>query len=125
MTDHLRPAEDHLVEAMARAARGPRRNGFFALWLLVRAAAGRLPPDAVGERAHGRRLDQLERRLSSLSLPGGLKRACGEAARGLRETGDEVGGVLQQLGSAARDGLGAEAGEALTVAARAARMVKG
>ena len=44
MTNQLSNAEDRLLEAMADSARGPKRNGLFALWLVLRQCDGRLPP---------------------------------------------------------------------------------
>ena len=35
------PAEDRLVTLIAEAARGPQREGLFALWLVVRVAEAR------------------------------------------------------------------------------------
>lgn len=120
--DPLMPAEDRLITAMARAARGPQRNGLFALWLVVRVAGGLLPPRPLSARAHRGRLDQLERRLGSLSLPSGLKRACTDATRALRATPTQAAPApLHQLAAAARDAIGGEAADALAAAARAAR----
>ncbi len=68
------PAEERLVTLIAESARGPRREGLFALWLMVRAAEG------------------------SAAL------------------------VLSQLTAPAREVLGPEAGDAVTVAARTARL---
>jgi hypothetical protein len=111
-----------LVDALAASARGPKRNGLFALWLVVRHCEGQLPLAELSPRSNRRRLEALERRLSSLSLPAPLKRGIGGAVRGLREgRPDSVAGVLLQLVAPARETLGPEAAEAVTVAARAAR----
>ena len=88
MSDQLAPAEDRLLETLADSARGPKRNGVFALWMFVRACDGLLPPHGLSPRAHRRRLQGLDRRLSSLSLPGPLKRAL---ASGLRELAEASG----------------------------------
>ena len=65
-------AEDRLVNLIAEAARGPRREGLFALWLVVRAAEALLPPVPVSAKNHRRRLQALETRLGSLALPAPL-----------------------------------------------------
>lgn len=82
MIDHLRattPAEERLVALIAEAARGPTRDGLFALWLVVRAAEALLPPAPVSPPNHRRRLQALETRLGSLALPAPLKRALAAA----------------------------------------------
>src|SRR2546426_5581636 len=45
------PAEERLIALVAAAARGPKRDGLFALWLVVRAAEGVLPPRPVSGRS--------------------------------------------------------------------------
>jgi hypothetical protein len=116
-------AEDRLVTLIAEAARGPRREGLFALWLVVRAAEALLPPAPVSAKNHRRRLQALETRLGSLALPGPLKRALA-AARHHLETATPTAAalVLSQLMAPARDVLGADAAEAVTVAARGAKL---
>lgn len=124
MSDPLLAAEDRLIAAMAAAARGPRRNACFALWLVVRAAEGLLPPAPLSVRAHAARLDTLERRLSSLSLPPVVRRACQTAVRALREGGAAgVAATLQPLVGPAREAAGSEAGDAVAQAVREARGV--
>src|SRR5512145_2779694 len=59
------PAEERLVTLIAEAARGPQREGLFALWLVVRAAEALLPPAPVSAKNHRRRLQALESRLAS------------------------------------------------------------
>src|SRR6266576_3118096 len=59
------PAEDRLVTLIAESARGPRREGLFALWLMVRAAEALLPPAPVSAKNHRRRLQALEKRIGS------------------------------------------------------------
>jgi hypothetical protein len=113
--------EDHIFGAMALAARGPQRNGFFALWLIVRACQGLLPPEALTERIHLQRLRQLERRLSSLSLPAPLRRAIASGIRELQApTPDTPQLVLQRLVGPAADSVGPAAAAALAAAARTA-----
>ncbi|HXE82148.1 MAG TPA: hypothetical protein VN513_02305 [Gemmatimonadales bacterium] len=116
------PAETQLVTLIAAAARGPKREGLFALWLVVRAAESLLPPAPVSAKNHRRRLQALETRLGSLALPAPLKRALAAARQHLdAATPEAAASVLSQLMAPARDVLGAEAAEAVTVAARGAR----
>lgn len=126
MIDQLRvttPAEERLVALIAEAARGPKRNGLFALWLVVRAAEAILPPAPVSAKNHRRRLQALEKRLGSLALPAPLKRALAAARHHLEAATPEAAAVvLSQLVAPARDVLGGEAADAVGVAARAARV---
>ena len=116
------PAEERLVTLIAAAARGPQREGLFALWLVVRAAEALLPPAPVSAKNHRRRLQALETRLGSLALPAPLKRALSAARQHLDAATPRAAAlVLSQLTAPAREVLGAEAGEAVTVAARAAK----
>ncbi len=117
------PAEQRLIALAAEAVRGPARDGLFALWLVVRSAEALLPPRPVSGKNHRRRLQALEARLASLALPAPLKRAV-VAARLHLEPGTPAAAasVLSQLVAPARDVLGPEAGEAVVVAARAARI---
>ncbi len=117
------PAEERLVTLIAGAARGPQREGLFALWLMVRAAEGLLPPAPVSAKNHRRRLQALETRLGGLALPAPLRRALVAARQHLETaTPGAAALVLSQLTAPARDVLGAEAAEAVTVAARAAKL---
>jgi hypothetical protein len=124
--DHLpgtTPAEERLVALIADAARGPKRDGLFALWLVVRAAEAILPPAPVSAKNHRRRLQALETRLGSLALPAPLKRALAAARHHLEAaTAEAAADVLSQLVAPARDVLGGEAADAVGVAARAARV---
>ena len=116
------PAEERLVTLIAEAARGPQREGLFALWLVVRAAEALLPPAPVSAKNHRRRLQAIETRLGSLALPGPLKRALAAARQHLETaTPNSAALVLSQLTAPAREVLGAEAADAVTVAARTAR----
>jgi hypothetical protein len=122
VSDHLAPAEERLLEALADSARGPKRNGVFALWMLVRMCSGVLPPDALSPRAHRRRLQGLERRLASLSLPAPLKRALTSAVRELADRSGVAAGIaLQRLVAPARETLGSEVAEVIGGAARIAK----
>jgi len=126
MIDQMRvttAAEEQLVGLIADAARGPKRDGLFALWLVVRAAEAVLPPAPVSPKNHRRRLQALETRLASLALPAPLKRALAAARHHLEPATPQAAAVvLSQLVAPARDVLGPEAAEAVTVAARSARV---
>jgi hypothetical protein len=116
-------AEERLVALIAEAVRGPKRDGLFALWLVVRAAEGVLPPSPVSAKNHRRRLQALETRLGGLALPAPLKRALAAARHHLdTATAQAAAVVLSQLIAPARDVLGAEAADAVSVAARTARV---
>jgi hypothetical protein len=116
-------AEDRLVALVAAAPRGPRRDGLYALWLTLRAAEALLPPAPVSAKNHRRRLQALETRLASLALPAPLKRALAAARTHLDPaTPGAAAVVLTQLVAPARDVLGPEAADAMSLAARAARV---
>lgn len=122
MSDRLTDAEDRLIESLAVAARGPRRNGTYALWLFVRAGGGVLPPDPLSERNQRRRFQGLERRLRGPPLPSPLRRALAGGMRGLSDGNAHAAAVaLEQLVAPARESVGQEAGEAVALAARTAR----
>ena len=115
------PAASALLQLLPQTGRGPRREGIFALWLTLRVAQD-LVRDPPAERAHRRRLQALEQRLSSLTLPPPLRRALAAAISQLRDARPETAAqVLSQLVAPARESGGAEAGEAVAQAARAAR----
>jgi hypothetical protein len=117
-------AERQLVTALAAEARGPRRNGLFALWLLTRTAEALLPPDAVSPRGHRRRVELLQRRLASLSVPAPLRRALSAALRHVGEgTPQGTALALHQLVAPARETVGERAAAALAAAAGRARQV--
>src|SRR5215207_8921111 len=69
------PAATELVRLLARTARGPRREGIFALWLTVRVTQDLLLVPPVADRAQRRRIQALEHRLATLTLPPQLGRA--------------------------------------------------
>ncbi|MDQ3208309.1 MAG: hypothetical protein M3Q37_06835 [Gemmatimonadota bacterium] len=116
------PAESALLALLPQVGRGPKRGGIFALWLTVRVAQDLLRDPPPPERAHRRRVQALERRLSSLTMPPPLRRALGAAVSQLREIRPETAAqVLSQLVAPARETGGAEAGEAVALAARQAR----
>jgi hypothetical protein len=116
------PSEERLIELIAAAARGPKRDGLFALWLVLRAAEGLLGSAPVGSRNHRRRLQALEGRIATLALPAPLQRALAAARAHLEPATPEAGAlVLSQLVAPARDVLGGDAAEAIMLAARRAR----
>jgi hypothetical protein len=111
-----------LLTLLPATARGPRRDGIFALWLTVRVAQDVFADPPPAERAHRRRVAALGHRLSSLMLPAPLRRALTGAIADLEGADPtEVAQALSQLVAPAREGVGPEAGEALAQAARSAR----
>jgi len=117
------PAEGRLLALVGAAVRGPKRAGMFALWLVLRAAESLLPPRAVSAKNHRRRLQALETRLASLALPTPLKRALTAARHHLEPATPAAAAlVLSQLVAPAREVLGSDAGDAVAVAARLARI---
>ena len=116
------PAATALLRILPQTARGPKRDGVFALWLAVRVARDAAGPAPPSERAHRRRVVALQQRLSSLTLPPPLRRALAAALAELME-GDSMtpARVLSQLVAPARDAVGQEAAEAIAGAVRAAR----
>jgi len=122
MTAMPSASEARLVTLAAAETRGPRRDGLFALWLVVRAAEGVLLPDPVSPAAHRRRVQAIGTRVGALALPGPLKRALGAACHHLEPATPEAAVlVLRQLIAPIRDVLGNDAADAVTHAARAAR----
>ncbi|MFL5494353.1 MAG: hypothetical protein ACJ8DC_08230 [Gemmatimonadales bacterium] len=118
------PSAVALLTLLSESVRGPKREGLFALWLTLRVAQDLLLEPPPLERAHRRRVQALEQRLSSLTVPPPLRRARTAAVSQLREARPEgVAQVLSQLVAPARESGGTAAGEALTLAARAARAV--
>jgi len=115
-------AEERLVALAAAETRGPRRDGLYALWLVVRAAEGVLPPDPVARASHRRRVQAIRTRVGALALPAPLKRALTAACHHLEPaTTDAAAVVLSQLIAPTRDVLGPDAADAVTQAARGAR----
>ena len=122
MSGHLSSVEERLLAEMRDAARGPKRNGLYALWLFVRQCEGALPPDPLSEKASAARLSRLEGRLSSLTLPAPLRRALPASARELRsQHASRIAVALQQLSAPAREAIGHSTGDAMLQAARYAR----
>ncbi|HEX7337815.1 MAG TPA: hypothetical protein VF252_11470 [Gemmatimonadales bacterium] len=116
------PAASALLALLPQIGRGPKRGGIFALWLTIRVAQDLLLDPPPPERAQRRRVQALEHRLSSLSMPNPLRRALGAATSQLRDARPETAAqVLSQLVAPARESGGTEAGEAVALAARLAR----
>ena len=116
------PAATALLNLLPQVGRGPKRGGIFALWLTVRVAQDLLLDPPHGDRAQRRRVQALEHRLSSLTMPQPLRRALGAAVSQLRDAcADTAAQVLSQLVAPARESGGPEAGEAVALAARLAR----
>jgi len=115
--------EQRLVALLAEAGRGPKRDGLYALWLVVRAAEALFGPNHVSPKNHRRRLQAIELRLGSLALPAPLKRALVAARQHLEvATAEAAAGVLRRLLAPAGEVLGADAAEALSLAVRAAAL---
>ncbi len=122
VSDAFARQETMLAEALGTAFRGPRRNGLFAVWLVLRCCGDLLPPNRVGERGHARRMEGLEHRLRGLSLPGPLWRALKGTLQQLREgTPNAVAIALQQLVAPVDETLGATSGRTIARAAELAR----
>ncbi|HET7042484.1 MAG TPA: hypothetical protein VFI13_10715 [Gemmatimonadales bacterium] len=119
------PATARLTEAMARVARGPRREGVYAVWLVVRAAEDRSREPPIPPKLLTRQLESLTRRLATLTPPAAIRRGVASALALLAEGGpDAPAAALHQLTAPARDALGPEVADALHAAARAARAPK-
>ena len=115
-------ATSRLVELLGRTARGPRREGVYALWLVVRAAEERGREPRLAPKLRDKHRDALRHRLSTLTLPAPIRRAVVSALALLEEdTDDAPATALNQLAAPAREALGTEVGEAVAGAARAAR----
>ena len=116
------PAALELITLLPQAVRGPRREGLYALWLVLRAAQDLLLQPPLAERGLRRRIAALESRLSSLTLPPPLRRALVALLPQLREgSRTQVPALLSTLVAPTREAAGPEAAEAIAHAARAAR----
>ena len=110
MSHLLADEERTIVDELALSVRGPRQNGLFVLWLLLRVCGDLFPPNALTERSHRRRLLSLEKRVSSLTLPATFRRAIRECTGMLREASPAsavaalraVSVPVETLGTAAR-----------------------
>jgi len=107
-----------LVRQLAETARGPRREGFYAVWLVLRVAEDEMEASPLPERLFRRRLAALERRLSSLTMSAPIRRALASALLQLKEGGPEAAArALQSLVAPVRESLSPDAAEALQHAA--------
>lgn len=107
-----------LLELQQRLERGPKREGAFALWLIVRVALDLgLVYAAVHDKGDRRRVALLGARLAPLTVPRPLARGLAAALGHLEEATPAAARVaLAQLVAPARDALGAEAAEAVAQA---------
>jgi hypothetical protein len=118
----LPAADAAFATALAESARGPDRDGVFALWLVVRAALGSAPPLAPPAR-NAERLKALGVRLRSLNAPAPLRRALTAATADLasaRSGGSAV--VLSHLVAPTSECLSRRLADAVAAAARAAKV---
>jgi hypothetical protein len=116
------PAATRLAELMARTARGPRREGVYAVWLVVRAAEDRLREPPIPPKLLARQLETLTHRVATLTPPAPIRRGIASALALLAEGGaDAPAAALHQLTAPAREALGPDVAEALGSATRAAR----
>lgn len=116
------PATARLVELLGAAARGPKREGVFAVWLVVRAAESRVVDPTMQAKLKQKQLDGVRHRLTTLTLPAPVRRAVVTSLSLLEEDGpDAPASALHQLTAPAREALGPEVAEAVGQAARAAR----
>ena len=118
----LTPAARGLLELMASAPRGPRRDGLFALWLVVHVAEDLGAADGTLERPYRRRVTLLQQRLSSLALPATLRRELSRVIEGLKiAPAGPAGPLLSGLVEAVKDGVGPDAADLVQKAARTLR----
>lgn len=112
-----------IIDLLAVAPRGPRRDGLFALWLVLRVLEDLDRDPLFPVRSMRRRVSLLERRLTSLALPLSLKRAFAATIGTLKADfrPNEAGHLLQRLVGPVKDGLGQEAAEAVQRAAKVRR----
>jgi len=121
VTDQFIRTEDRLLEGMTNTVRGQRRDAYYALWLFVRQCDGHLPPRALSSEANRKRLEGLERRLSSLTLPAPLRRGMTGGLGELRGHEPDIALALHQLVAPTKDTLGADAADTLAAAAQKVR----
>ena len=111
-----------LASLLGSAVRGPKREGTYAVWLVVRVAHDLTLTPPLGERARRRRLDALAHRLSSLTVTPPLRRALAGALATLGDgTATAAAVALHHLVAPVREGIGTDAAETVAQAARAAR----
>ena len=112
------PAGLALLGLLRDSDRGPRREGLFAVWLVVRLAEDLAEGD-LPERGARRRVAALERRLSSLTLPPPVRRGLLAALGELKGTApDGAPLAILSLVAPVRDAIGPDAADTLARAAR-------
>jgi len=124
VSDLLHNQERAVCELLARAARGPQRNGLFAVWLLLRVTSDLLPREGSPDRAQRRRVQAMEQRLRSLTLPATLRESMTRAAEIL--TGGSADGALtalREIQQPVRDALGPRAADVIREALSEAQQV--
>lgn len=122
MSQLLAEEEQAVADQLALSMRGPKQNGLFVLWLLLRACGDLYPPGALSERSHRRRLLSLEKRVSSLTLPATFRRAVRECAGMLREASPASAVASLRALSGPADALGPAARGAVLKALRKTRL---
>jgi hypothetical protein len=119
--ERFRP-ENGLLELVAGMVRGPRRDGLFAVWLLVRVVRDFQLDPPFPDRLQRRRVAALEARLTSLTVPAPLRRASASALGQLREPATaNPAMVLAQLVAPVRESASAEAADLLADLAHTTR----
>jgi hypothetical protein len=118
MSERFASHERELCEMFANAAHGPRRNGLFAVWLILRVSGDAIAESGLSERARRRRSEALARRLASLNLPDALRSSVRETAElTTLQSLNVVPDALRDLIPTVRDTLGVRAAAVLTAAA--------
>ena len=108
-----------LLDLQRRFERGPKREGVFALWLTTRIALDIARPDIDSDKVHRRRIALLRQRLAPLAVARPLARGLTSALGHLEEASPIAARLaLTQLVAPTRDTLGADAAEAVALAAR-------
>lgn len=108
-----------LLSLQRQLERGPKREGAFALWLVVRVALDIGANTGAPDKNDRRRIVLLAQRLAPLAVPRPL-------SRGLAATMDHLADAtaagariaLAQLVAPTRDALGSDAADAVAQAAR-------
>jgi hypothetical protein len=125
MSDIFARQEATLSDMLHSAVRGPRRNGLFAVWLVLRACGDLLPPNRVSDRGHLQRLASLTGRLHRLSLPMPLRKALAGSVDQLSDGTPAAAGIaLQQLVAPVRETLGMASADTISNAAGIAGEVR-
>jgi hypothetical protein len=116
--------ERAVCDLLARAARGPQRNGLFAVWLLLRVTSDLIPQEGGPDRAHRRRVQAMEQRLRSLTLPLALRSSLDRATE-ILATGSADGALtaLREIHQPVREALGPRAADVIREALSEAQQV--